>query len=144
MNEMADGLANVHRFQTVEVRQVSVEFEVVLLTNRVFDVTHQDAPLAVKAMLVNVANPLFMYLVVNAERHRIDEEVASVMIQWFCLTMMFNCRAVFAIDVQDDFAVKDVVKSQQWSFDVADVELNGEADVVAHEQDVFVATMRIG
>ena len=47
--------------------------------------------------------------------------------------------AVLAIDVHDDFTVKDVVKSQQWSIDVADVEPDWEADVVAHEQYVFVA-----
>ena len=62
-----------------------------------------------------------------------------MMMQRFCLTMMFDCRAALAIDVQDDFAVKDVVKSQQWNLDIADGEPNWEADVVAHEQDVFVA-----
>ena len=36
--------------------------------------------------------------------------------------MMFDGRTVLAIDVQDDFAVKDVVKSQQWSLDITDVE----------------------
>ena len=40
--------------------------------------------------------------------------------------------------MHDDAAVKDVVKSQQWGFDVADVKPNWEADVVAGEQDVFV------
>ena len=52
---------------------------------------------------------------------------------------MFDGRAVFAIDVQDDFAVKDYMKSQQWGFDVADVGPNWDADVIAHEQDIFVA-----
>ena len=31
MNEMADVLANVHRFQIVDVRPVSIDFEVSLL-----------------------------------------------------------------------------------------------------------------
>ena len=53
--------------------------------------------------------------------------------------MMLDGRAVFAIDVQDDFAVKDVMKPQHRSFGVTDVEPNWETDVVAHEQDVFVA-----
>ena len=52
---------------------------------------------------------------------------------------MFDSRAVLAIDVQEDPAVEDVVKSQQWSLDVADVEPDWEADVVADEQDVFIA-----
>ena len=95
--------------------------------------------LAVEPMLLYVVSPMLTYLVVDVKRHRINEEVASMMIQRFCLNMMFDCRALFAFDVQDDFAVKDVVRSQQWSFDVADVEPNWEADVVAHEQDVFVA-----
>ena len=41
--------------------------------------------------------------------------------------------------MQNDLAVKDVMKSQQRSLDVADVEPDWEADVVADEQDVFVA-----
>ena len=53
--------------------------------------------------------------------------------------MMFDGQAVLAIDVQDDSAVEDVVKSQQWSLDVADAEPDWEANVVADEQDVFVA-----
>ena len=53
--------------------------------------------------------------------------------------MMFNGRTDVAIDVQDDLVVKDVVKSQQWRLDVTDVEPYCEADVVANEQDVFVA-----
>ena len=40
--------------------------------------------------------------------------------------------------MHDDDAVKDVMKSQQQSFDVTYVEPNWEADVVADEQDVFV------
>ena len=52
---------------------------------------------------------------------------------------MFDGRIVLAIDVQDDSAVKDVMRSQQWSLDVADVEPDWKADVVADEQDVFVA-----
>ena len=90
------------------------------------DVIHQDAPLAVKAMLMDVVNPMLLYLVVEAERHRINEEVASMMIQKFCLTKMFNCKANLDVDAQDDFAVIDVVKSQQWSFDVTDVEPDRE------------------
>ena len=41
--------------------------------------------------------------------------------------------------MHDDAAVKDVMKSQQRGFDVTDVEPDWEADVVADEQDVFVA-----
>ena len=41
--------------------------------------------------------------------------------------------------MKDDPAVKDVMKSQQWSLDVADVEPDWRADVVADEQDVLVA-----
>ena len=51
---------------------------------------------------------------------------------------MFDGRVVLAI-VQDDSAVEDVVKSQQWSLGVTDVEPDWEADIVAGEQDVFVA-----
>ena len=90
-------------------------------------------------MLLNVMNSMLMYLVVDVESHSIVEEVASMMIKRLCLTMMFNRRTVLAVDVQDDLAVKDVVESQQWRFDVADVEPGREADVVANEQDVFVA-----
>ena len=53
--------------------------------------------------------------------------------------MMFDGRAVLAVDVQDNLVVKDFVKPQQWSLDVADVEPDWETDVVANEQDVFVA-----
>ena len=31
------------------------------------------------------------------------------------------------------------MKSKQWRFDIADVEVDWQADVVADEQDVFVA-----
>ena len=105
-----------------------------MLCNRIFDVV----PLPVKPMLLYVANPMLMYLVVDVKSHHINEEMASMMIQRFCLIVNFDA---FAIVVQDDFAVKDVTKSQQWSVDVTDVdsEPNWEADVVAHEQDVFVA-----
>ena len=41
--------------------------------------------------------------------------------------------------MQNDAAVKDVVKAQQRCFDVTDVEPDWEADVVADEQDVFVS-----
>ena len=41
--------------------------------------------------------------------------------------------------MQDNAAVKDVVKAQQRCFDVKDVEPDWEADVVADEQDVFVS-----
>ena len=41
--------------------------------------------------------------------------------------------------MHDDAAVKDVMKSHQRGFDVAYVEANREPDVVADEQDVFVA-----
>ena len=97
---------------------------------RFLDVIHQDA-LPVKTTLLDVVNPMLMYLVVDVESHSIDEEVAPM--------MMFDGRAVLAIDVQDDSAVKDVEKSQQWSLDFADVETDWEADVVADEQGVFVA-----
>ena len=46
--------------------------------------------------------------------------------------------------MQENLAVKDVVKSQQWSLDVADVEPDWQADVVAHEQDFFVAVDAYG
>ena len=58
--------------------------------------------------------------------------------------MMFDGGTALAVDVQDDSAVKDVVKSQQWSFDVADVESDWEADVVASEQDVCLCSHRCG
>ena len=63
------------------------------------------------AMLASSAfrlDPVVMYLVVDVESHSINEEVASIMMQRFCLALMFNRRTVFAVDVQDDFAVKDV------------------------------------
>ena len=41
--------------------------------------------------------------------------------------------------MQNDAAVKDVVKAQQRCFDVTDVEPDWEADAVADEQDVFVS-----
>ena len=103
-------------------------------TKRFFDVVHQDAPIGVKSMLLNVANPALMYLVVDVESHSIDEEVAPMMIH-----AEAHGGAVFAIDMQDDPAVKDVVKSQQWGLDVADVEPGWKTDVVAGEQDVFAA-----
>ena len=61
-----------------------------------------------------------------------DKEVHS-------LSLMFNWGVVLAVDVHDDATVKDVTKSQQRCFDVANVEANGKPDVVADEQDVFVA-----
>ena len=84
-------------------------------------------------MLLNVVNPMLMYFVVDVERHRIDEDVAPMMIQRLSLTMMLDGGTVLAMDAQDDFAVKDVLKSQQWSLDVTDVEPDWEADVVAQE-----------
>ena len=35
-----------------------------------------------------------------------------MVVQRFTLTLMFNRRAVLAVDVQEDTAVKDVVKSK--------------------------------
>ena len=125
-------------FRIAEVRPVSVDFEVFRFSNRTFYVVHQDPPIAVESALLNVANAMLMYLVVDFESHSIDEEVAPMMMQRFCLTMMFDGRVVLAVDVQDDFVVKDVLKSQQWSSDVKDVEPRWEADVVAHKQDVSV------
>ena len=106
---------------------------------RFIDVIHQDASIAVEAMLLNVVNPMLMYLVIDVESHSINEEVTPIAVQRFTLSLMFDGRVVLAIDVQDHSAVEDVVKSQKWSLDVADVEPGWEADVVADEQDVFVA-----
>ena len=55
MNKRADVLVNAHQFHILEVRLVSVEFEVLRLTNWIVDVIHQDAPLAVKTTLLSVA-----------------------------------------------------------------------------------------
>ena len=63
----------------VIVRWVSVETEV-RFTKRVLDVIHQDASIAVEPMLLDVANPMLMYLVVDVRDHSINEEVASMMI----------------------------------------------------------------
>ena len=57
------------------------------------------------------------------------------MVQWFDLTMMFNGRTVFALDVLSKMSRSP----NNGAFDVADVELYWEAAVVADEQDVFVA-----
>ena len=94
------------------------------------DVIHQDTLVAVEAMLLKVVNPMLMCLAVDVESHSIDEEMTPMMIERFCLTMMFDGGTVLAIDVQDDPAVKDVVKSQQWSLDVADVELDWATNVL--------------
>ena len=81
---------------------------------------------------------MVIYSMIDVKGHSVDEEVAAMMIQRFTLSLMFSRGVVLAVDVHDDAAVKDVVRSQQRGFDVADVEADWEADVVADEQDVFV------
>ena len=103
-----------------------------------FITAHEDVLVIVEAMLLDVLNPTVMYSMIDVKGHGVDEEVAARVEKRFTLSLMFNRGVVLAIDVHDDAAVKDVVKSQQWGFDVADVEPNREADVVANEQDVFV------
>ena len=64
-------------------------------------------------MLLNVVNPMLMYLVIHVEGHRIDEEVTPMVIQRFSLSMMFDGRTILSLShVQDDSAVEDVVKPQ--------------------------------
>ena len=53
-------------------------------------VVHHDVSVAVETMLLNVLNLMVMYLVIDVESHRVDEEVARVVVQRFTLTLMFN------------------------------------------------------
>ena len=64
-------------------------------------------------MLFNVAEPNVDVSCDRCRKPCVDEEVASMMVQRFTLSLMFDGRTVLAVDVQDDPAVKDVVKSQQ-------------------------------
>ena len=77
-----------------------------------FIAVHHDVLIAVETMLLDVLNPMVMYSVIDVEGHSVDEEVTTVVVQRFTLALMFNRRVVLAIDVQDDTAVEDVVKSQ--------------------------------
>ena len=87
------------------------------LTDGILDVTHGDAPIAVESMFLKVAGPEV-------------QEVTAMVVQRFCLSMMFDGRTTFAIDVQDDFGVQGAVQSQQQGPDVADVGPPWEAGVV--------------
>ena len=97
-----------------------------------FIAVEEDVLITIEAILLDVLNPTVMYSMIDVESHSIDEEVAAMMVKRFTLSLMFNRGVVLAVDVHDDAAVKDVVNSQQRGFDVADVEPNWEADVVAN------------
>ena len=59
-------------------------------------------------MLLDVTDPMLMYLVVDVENHNINEEEAPMMIQRGSVSPWCSIVEQFVIDVQDDFAVKDV------------------------------------
>ena len=89
-----------------------------------FITVEEDVLLVVEAMLLDVLNAMVMYSMIDVEGHGIDDEVATMVVKRFTLSLMFNWGVVLAVDVHGDAAVKDVVKSQQRGFDVACVEPN--------------------
>ena len=95
-----------------------------------FIAAHENVLVVVETMLLNVLNPMVMYLMIDVENHSIDEEAPTMMVKRFMLSLMFNWGVVLAGDVQDNAAVKDVVESQQRCIDVTDVEPDREADAV--------------
>ena len=58
--------------------------------------------------MLDVADPVMVDIVVDAESHSVDEKVAPMMIQRLCLAMMFDGRPVLASDAPNHFVVKDV------------------------------------
>ena len=65
---MVDMLDYVLRYQTVEVTVVSGNFG-------------EDAPIAVKSMLLDVADPAVMEAVIDVKHLVVDEEVAAMAVQ---------------------------------------------------------------
>ena len=53
-------------------------------------VVHHDVLVAVESMLLNVLNPMVMYLVIDVKSHSVDEEVAPVVVRRFTLTLTFD------------------------------------------------------
>ena len=123
----------MRRCQTAEVAPVSGRSEVSPLHGWILDVAHKDAPIAVKAMLLDVADQAVMDAVVDVKGHGINEEATALVVQ-----RLVRQRQNDLCHAPDHFAVKDVRYSQHRGLDVADVEPYWEADVVADEQDVFV------
>ena len=55
-----------------------------------FIAVEEDVLLTVEAMLLDVLNPMMMYLMIDAKSHGINEEMAARMVKRFTLSLMFN------------------------------------------------------
>ena len=55
-----------------------------------FIAVQEDVLLVVEAMLLDVLNPMVMYSMIDVESHDIDEDMATMVLRRFTLSLMFN------------------------------------------------------